>query len=277
MLLRALSGSVYVALIVLSLLFGHNYNLFSVLMGVFAVLGILELEKLMSAKSPISKIELFTDIAATLLLFTTTFNSENLIFALITLIIYLPVRMVIAVTARHENAARSFLYSLLAIVYVAVPLLLISLPAVIFSNSRSSFDFVLVTFVFIWLNDTGAYLTGRSFGRTKLCERLSPKKTWEGFWGGLLLSMIAGFFSPYYLDLPQAASIPMAVYAALVSVLGTFGDLFESMIKRTLGVKDSGNIIPGHGGILDRIDSLLAVAPIVLLAMVIIFTPFSKM
>ena len=255
MLLRALSGSVYVALIVLSLLFGHNYNLFSVLMGVFAVIGVLELEKLLSAKSPISPSERIADVIVTAVSFICTIDYSLFGFVLLILSLYIPVRMIIAVNVHHENAVRSFLYSLLAIVYVAVPLIIISCAAIF------SYEFVLVTFVIIWLNDTGAYLTGRAFGRTKLCERLSPKKTWEGFFGGLILSMIAGYFTPSLLNLGDNSGILMAAYAALVSILGTFGDLFESMIKRTLGVKDSGNIIPGHGGILDRIDSLLAVAP----------------
>lgn len=255
MLLRALSGSVYVALIVLSLLFGHNYNLFSVLMGVFAVIGVLELEKLLSAKSPISPSERIADVIVTAVSFICTIDYSLFGFVLLILSLYIPVRMIIAVNVHHENAVRSFLYSLLAIVYVAVPLIIISCAAIF------SYEFVLVTFVIIWLNDTGAYLTGRAFGRTKLCERLSPKKTWEGFFGGLILSMIAGYFSSYFFSMIHTTGIYMAIYAAIVSVLGTFGDLFESMIKRTLGVKDSGNIIPGHGGILDRIDSLLAVAP----------------
>lgn len=259
MLIRALSGSVYVALIVLSLLFGQNYNLFTVLMGVFAVLGIIELEKLLSAKSPISDLEQFSDIFVTLAAFTGVYCIQ-LWITLAILLIYLPVRMIIATTVGHENAVRSFLYSLLAIVYVAIPLMMISITA------TELYKFVLISFVLIWLNDTGAYLSGRTFGRTKLCERLSPKKTWEGFIGGLALAIVAGYFSHLYLGIEEITGWEMAFYAAIVSVVGTFGDLFESMIKRTLGVKDSGNIIPGHGGILDRIDSLLAVAPLVIFA-----------
>lgn len=255
MLLRALSGSVYVALIVLSLLFGHNYNLFSVLMGVFAVIGVLELEKLLSAKSPISWGERLADVMVTVFAFISTLDYSLWWLSILVLTIYIPIRMIIAVKVHHDNSLRSFLYSLLAIVYVAIPLMIISYVAMI------SYMFALVTFVLIWINDTGAYLAGRAFGRNKLCERLSPKKTWEGFFGGLILSMIAGYFTPSLLNLGDNSGILMAAYAALVSILGTFGDLFESMIKRTLGVKDSGNIIPGHGGILDRIDSLLAVAP----------------
>ena len=119
--------------------------------------------------------------------------------------------------------------------------------------------------MYIWINDTGAYLSGRTFGRRKLCERLSPKKTWEGFWGGFILTLAAGAATPFVLC-QSVDKLPIwVIYAALVSVFATFGDLFESLIKRRLGVKDSGNLIPGHGGILDRIDSLLAVAPFALI------------
>lgn len=131
--------------------------------------------------------------------------------------------------------------------------------------------FVLMVFIMIWLNDTGAYLSGRAFGRHKLCERLSPKKTWEGFWGGFALCVLAGVAYPFFgmYDPTLWHVLSWGVFGATVSAAATFGDLFESLIKRTLGVKDSGNLIPGHGGILDRIDSLLAVAPLALIFAII--------
>ncbi|MDE6334502.1 MAG: phosphatidate cytidylyltransferase, partial [Muribaculaceae bacterium] len=130
----------------------------------------------------------------------------------------------------------------------------------------------LALFIFIWINDTGAYLSGRTLGHTKLCERLSPKKTWEGFWGGFALTVAAGLVAAHIIGGGTGrAYIIWSLYAAVVSIAGTYGDLFESLIKRTLGLKDSGNIIPGHGGILDRIDSLLAVSPIALVMVLITF------
>lgn len=116
-------------------------------------------------------------------------------------------------------------------------------------------------FVMLWSNDTGAYLTGRAFGKTKLFERHSPKKTWEGFIGGLVISAIAGYIlSIYFIDLPWKQWISIAI---LISCFGTLGDLVESMFKRSINVKDSGGILPGHGGLLDRFDGLLIAAPIV--------------
>lgn len=113
----------------------------------------------------------------------------------------------------------------------------------------------------IWANDTGAYVLGRAFGRHKLFERISPGKTWEGFIGGLLSALVVGIvLYRYFGGLPQSIWLAMA---AIVSIIGTVGDLVESMLKRSLGIKDSGGILPGHGGLLDRFDSLLFATPAV--------------
>ena len=117
------------------------------------------------------------------------------------------------------------------------------------------------------MNDTGAYLVGCTIGRHRLFERISPKKSWEGFWGGLLFSALTALAYFYFInnEAPNFAN-SIVFYIGLglvVPVFATFGDLVESMFKRSIGVKDSGNLIPGHGGILDRIDSLLFVIPAV--------------
>jgi len=115
--------------------------------------------------------------------------------------------------------------------------------------------------IMLWANDTGAYLAGRAFGRTKLFERHSPKKTWEGFIGGVLISAgTALILSYFYAELAREQWI---IIALLISFFGTTGDLVESMFKRSINVKDSGGILPGHGGLLDRFDGLLLAAPIV--------------
>ncbi len=124
-----------------------------------------------------------------------------------------------------------------------------------------NYHYPLGFLVMLWANDTGAYLSGRSLGRRKLFERHSPKKTWEGFFGGMLIAMLAGWiWSRFYADL----SWPLWVsIGALIAIFGTLGDLVESMLKRSLNVKDSGGILPGHGGLLDRFDGLLIAAPVV--------------
>lgn len=115
--------------------------------------------------------------------------------------------------------------------------------------------------IMLWANDTGAYLVGRALGRTKLFERHSPKKTWEGFIGGAIISAAAArILAHYYTGLALHQWI---IIALLIAIVGTTGDLVESMLKRSINVKDSGGLLPGHGGLLDRFDGLLLAAPIV--------------
>jgi phosphatidate cytidylyltransferase len=120
---------------------------------------------------------------------------------------------------------------------------------------------IFATFAVTWASDSGAYFAGRAFGRTKMSPRLSPKKTWEGFAGGTLAAVGAGVGIVALLGLPVSAWVGVAL-GLIGSVGGTLGDLAESMLKRQAGVKDSGNLIPGHGGLLDRVDSLLWTAPL---------------
>jgi phosphatidate cytidylyltransferase len=125
---------------------------------------------------------------------------------------------------------------------------------------RFGFGWVIMVFVVSWANDTFAYFAGRFFGRHKMLERVSPKKTWEGFAGGALGSLLGALAVRALLLGPMPLWAALAV-AAGGAVLGPLGDLAESMFKRAAGVKDSGRLIPGHGGLLDRIDALLFVAP----------------
>ncbi len=118
-------------------------------------------------------------------------------------------------------------------------------------------------FLLIWANDTGAYLAGISFGRTRLMERVSPKKTWEGFFGGLLASVLVAWLLSHWFGVISTAE--WIAVSVIVSVAGTYGDLIESMLKRSAGVKDSGSIMPGHGGFLDRFDSTVLSFPLVYL------------
>ena len=124
--------------------------------------------------------------------------------------------------------------------------------------------YALLIFIFVWLNDTGAYLTGITFGKHPFFPRVSPKKSWEGFWGGLtitlLLSLVIAYFFPGIITWYQSLAL-----ATLTVVFGTWGDLVESLLKRTCGTKDSGTLLPGHGGILDRFDSVMLASPVVLL------------
>jgi phosphatidate cytidylyltransferase len=128
-------------------------------------------------------------------------------------------------------------------------------------TGRFNFHFPLAFLLMLWANDTGAYLVGSKLGRVKLFERHSPKKTWEGFIGGIVITGGAAIIiSHYYTEINWQQWVAVG---ALISCFGTMGDLVESMFKRSINVKDSGGILPGHGGLLDRFDGLLLAAPIV--------------
>ena len=153
--------------------------------------------------------------------------------------------------------------SVLGVVYIAVPFS--ALNYFVFPNGSGGAGFtpeILLGFFFLmWASDTGAYLAGSKFGRHRLFERISPKKSWEGFAGGVLLSMAVAFILSYCFKMLSLTD--WLIISGLVSVFGVYGDLNESMLKRSLNIKDSGTILPGHGGFLDRFDSVLLAAPIV--------------
>ena len=119
--------------------------------------------------------------------------------------------------------------------------------------------FIMAIFIFVWLDDTGAYLVGSLIGKRKLFERISPKKSWEGFFGGLILVLASSQAFAWFA--PEISRLNWLGLATTVVLFGTWVDLIESLLKRTLGVKDSGHILPGHGGMLDRFDSVMLAVP----------------
>ena len=255
--IRAISGILYGVLIIASLVI-DNELLFDILFGLIAVLGIHEFNHLMSAEG--RNIEKSLDAVGGLLLFLVpviwVIGGSTLGIGLY--LAYLVARLVVQLYIKQGNPLTSLSASLMGQVYVALPLSILS----------SLYHFVgqymvLAMFAFIWISDTGAYMVGCLIGKHRLFERISPKKSWEGFFGGLGLSIIiAALVARYIPDgvVLLSGYAQWIVFAVLVTIFSTWGDLCESLIKRTVGVKDSGKLIPGHGGILDRIDSLLLVA-----------------
>jgi phosphatidate cytidylyltransferase len=124
---------------------------------------------------------------------------------------------------------------------------------------------ILFMFLIIWAADVGAYFVGKQFGKTKLTP-VSPNKTWEGVIGGLIFSFLVGWFGIDYLSLRVDNKMTYLIVVAFLGIISVYGDLFESALKRTANIKDSGNVLPGHGGLLDRLDSTIAVAPIYFLS-----------
>ena len=172
---------------------------------------------------------------------------------------------------KAPNPINNWAYTMLSQMYIALPLSMINVLAFrgVEGGVVYSYLLPLSIFVFLWTNDTGAYLSGSLFGRHKLFPRVSPGKSWEGSIGGglLVLAVAAGVGCYEASDMHQAVagvalSVPQWMGLGLVVVLfGTWGDLVESLFKRTIGIKDSGNILPGHGGMLDRFDSSLMAIP----------------
>lgn len=167
-----------------------------------------------------------------------------------------------------KNPFNNIAYTFLGLFFVVVPFCFFYALGYV-RDEQFNFHLPLAFMLMLWASDTGAYLFGRKLGKTKLFERHSPKKTWEGFAGGILMSLlVAGIVSLFFTEISILVWAGMAV---LIVSFGTLGDLVESMLKRSLDVKDSGNLLPGHGGLLDRFDGLLVAAPIVYVYLYLIF------
>ena len=174
------------------------------------------------------------------------------------IIIYL---MISELYLKKENPLNSWAYAMLSQLYVGLPFALLNVLAFQSNGIGSEYLFILPLsiFGFNWINDTGAYCTGMLLGKHPLFKRISPKKSWEGSIGGATLSVAASFALAHYFPIMSTAAwVGMSL---VVVVFGTWGDLTESLMKRHLGIKDSGNILPGHGGMLDRFDSAIMAIP----------------
>ncbi|TVR41293.1 MAG: hypothetical protein EA392_01905 [Cryomorphaceae bacterium] len=258
MLIRSVSGAVYVALIVGTTLM-HPMAIAAVL-AVIALISMQELMQMMEQNGvPVSRgatfagaVVLFSGYATSL-----TAGDERLILPAVGMAGVAPFIWEL-LTTRQPSFKRSS-RSLVAVIYIGTPLVLLVQSA--FYQAYFQPYLLLGIFVFAWTNDTFAYLTGSMIGKHKLMPAVSPKKTIEGLLGGALFALAGGWLFAYFnddLNLWQWMTL-----AAIVVVFGTLGDLSESVIKRNYNVKDSGQIMPGHGGFLDRIDGLLFIGPAV--------------
>lgn len=169
---------------------------------------------------------------------------------------------IIKLFEKTHNEFSTLAFQVLGLVYITMPIVMLCKMSFLNSLTYSA-GLPLGFFILLWSSDTGAYLAGRSFGKTKLFERISPKKTWEGSIGGLVLSLSVAYLLSLLPLFDDVNRIDWLIIALLVVVFGTFGDLFESLLKRNLHIKDSGTILPGHGGVLDRFDGLFLAIPAV--------------
>lgn len=271
---RAITGIVYVLSVIVAL-FIHPM-ITAIYFFVVAMIGLWEFYNIVSQKDGIKPNTIIGILLAIVIYMTfvyiTGFDCELNVLRYVGIFCFLaiiPTLIVLFVVELYRNRATAFVniaYTLLGVIYVVIPLALTNL--IIHTDGQTlSFNLVytpmvlMSVFIFAWSNDTFAYLTGIKFGKHKLFERISPKKTWEGWIGGFVFTIIAAVIVSYFTD--SLSTFDFIVIAVITSVIGTFGDLIESMLKRQVGVKDSGNILPGHGGILDRFDILLLVLPAV--------------
>ncbi|MBZ4675460.1 MAG: phosphatidate cytidylyltransferase [Anaerophaga sp.] len=160
---------------------------------------------------------------------------------------------------KNKNSLLNIATTLFTPLYVALPFAFLHHLA--FYSGEYSYHLLLGFFLMIWANDSGAYVIGSLLGRHKLFPSVSPAKSWEGAVGGFVLTIIAGYLSYYVFGTLKL--IDWIVISSLVAVLGTYGDLIESMLKRSVNIKDSGSVLPGHGGVLDRFDGVFFSAPVV--------------
>jgi phosphatidate cytidylyltransferase len=180
--------------------------------------------------------------------------------------------MVIELYRKYDKPFDSLSHTFFGVIYAAVPFSMFPFAAF----SREGLDsllphggivfspgIIIGFFLLIWANDTGAYLAGVTMGRHKLFERISPKKTWEGFIGGMIIAAAVAWLLSGWLGIVSSGQ--WVFIALIITISGTYGDLVESMLKRSTGVKDSGTILPGHGGFLDRFDSAMVAFPLVYL------------
>lgn len=275
---RTISGLVYVAIIIFcttplgaqllntisSGLIQQQY-LYYGLITFLLVVGSWECVKIMKFGSGYEKWVVFPVVLIVFYLFSKRYFYHDFFFDFRLSEILAMVLIVIAVITLFKYPNELYYDSgklIFTVIYVALPFsFALGLPR--YSSYEHTFSLeVLFLFILIWSSDTFAYLTGKFFGKHKMAPTISPKKTWEGYAGGVILTLILSYFIERYQ--PDLRGNWMVV-GFLVASFAPLGDLVESQLKRTFGVKDSGNIIPGHGGVLDRLDSFIICAPVVYL------------
>jgi len=252
---RTLSGALFVALIVGSILL-HSL-VFLVFFALISGWAVFEFHKLTNNKD-IFVHSIFAELGAGILFICSYLYASNAVhFPIFSIYgLYVILVLISELYLQKENPIHSLAYFILGQVLVALPFALLNF--ILFVKGYQPL-ILLALFVSIWVNDTGAYLVGVTFGKHRLFERISPKKSWEGFVGGALFALLSGYV--FSLFIPEISLLKWFIFSEIVVVFGTYGDLTESLLKRTINIKDSGNVIPGHGGLLDRFDSMLLAAP----------------
>jgi phosphatidate cytidylyltransferase len=267
---RTITAALFVIIIVGSAIW--NFWAFAAVFGVFLIFGILEFYNMLARKNIMP--QKIYGVVIGFLLYTVSILLDAEIFTIYNGILFLLIFIAFCIVFFNELYRKSEIpfqniaFTFLGTIYITVPFIFLMSMHSFAKGNCGIFTFPVLYFFMLWANDTFAYLVGITIGKHKLFERISPKKTWEGSAGGLVFTMILAFvFSIYFkfLTLPEWLGL-----AVIIVVFGTYGDLVESMLKRSVGCKDSGKFFPGHGGILDRFDSVLLSVPFVFVYLLIL-------
>ncbi len=259
---RALTGIIFVIVLVGAIYF-HSYYFLAVF-GLITGLSLWEFYGLLRHYENAALKRLISSLGGTYL-FAATFGYANGLAGgniFLPYLLFLMYAMIAELYDKSGNPINNWSLTLFGQVYCAGSFSLLNFITSVPDTPGEIVHiphFALAIFVFVWANDTGAYLVGSIFGKRKLFERISPKKSWEGFYGGLAFALIASQIFAWLL--PDIDRYIWLGLAFVIVIFGTWGDLIESLMKRTLGVKDSGHILPGHGGMLDRFDSVMMAIP----------------
>lgn len=255
---RAVTGFFFVLVMLASMLNGAQiFSFFYMLLGLLCLNEFYSLVKTAGIQP-----NRLIGICSGLIIFGTIAFRHLVAFDIRLVMLVIPLLCTVFVMELYKKTDAPFnniAYTFLGFFFTILPFCFFH--EIAFMHGGFNFHFPLAFLLLLWANDTGAYLAGMNFGKTKLFERHSPKKTWEGFLGGMFITILVSLLiAHYFTEIGWKNWVSVAV---LISGFGTLGDLIESMLKRSLNVKDSGTILPGHGGLLDRFDGLLLSAPIV--------------
>ncbi len=261
---RSISGLLYAAVLLGAILLGPWS--FALLFGLFSIFILREFYQLskVSGISPQKNVGL---VIGGIIFFLTFLQVKGILSLNINAIFFALFFIVPAfeLYRSKKNSLENIAVTLFGIIYVTIPISLLNF--FVFPDfpqgDRYNPFLLLFLFILIWSNDSGAYFLGVTLGKHRLFQRISPKKSWEGFFGGWFFSLLFALILNRMF--PDYGLVFLLLMATVVTVTGTFGDLVESMIKRNIGIKDSGKFLPGHGGLLDRFDSIIFASPFVYL------------